>query len=124
MLYSTIVTDRPAITLHQNPIFVTSNPNITKNTRLVKTKYVVSKLNFANVSASMPEYHIKIIARKAVNGIPIRKAAIVTLRCAIILTVAITIPDINAFKKNSILLLFLNFLSLYLPYYRFLFLCL
>lgn len=111
MLYSIIVTDKPAITLHQNPIFVTSNPNITKNTRLVKTKYVVSKLNFANASASMPEYHIKIIARKAVNGIPIRKAAIVTLRCAIILTVAITIPDINAFKKNSINLTLLTFLS-------------
>ena len=122
MLYSIIVTDKPAITLNQNPIFVTSNPNITKKTRLVKTKYIVSKLNFENASASMPEYHIKIIAIKAVKGIPISNAAKVILRCAIILTVAITIPDINAFKKNSIFLLFLIFLSLYLPYCRFLFL--
>ena len=99
MLYSIIVTDKRAITLHQNPIFVTSNPNITKNTGLVKTKYVVSKLNFAKVSASMPEYHIKIIARKAVKGIPIKRAAIVALRKAIILTDATNIPDISAFKR-------------------------
>lgn len=105
MLYSIIVTDNPAITLHQNPIFVTSNPNITKNTRLVKTKYVVSKLNFAKVSASTPEYHIKIIARKAVKGMPIKRAAIVALRKAIILTDATNNPDIIAFKKNSILIL-------------------
>ena len=41
---------------------------------------MVSNENFENTSASTPEKYIKNIAKNAVNGMPISKAAIVALR--------------------------------------------
>ena len=52
----------------------------------------------------MPAYHMNIIAKKAVKGIPMSNEASVALRCATVLTVATSIPDITAFNKNSIFL--------------------
>ena len=54
MLNKITVTTMPIAMLGQKPSFPIHNPNITKNTKLVKTKYTVSKLNFANVAASTP----------------------------------------------------------------------
>lgn len=45
---------------------------------------------------------MNIIAKKAVKGIPMSSAASVALRCATVLTVATSIPDITALSMNSI----------------------
>lgn len=45
---------------------------------------------------------MNIIAKKAVKGIPMSSAASVALRCATVLTVATSIPDITALSRNSI----------------------
>lgn len=103
MLYKIIVTIIPAPILYQKPNLPIINPNITKNTKDVKTKYTVSKLNLAKVTGSTPLNHMNTIASSAVKGMPIRTAAKVALRNAIILTVATNMPEIIALSKNSII---------------------